>query len=318
MSQHLQNTTSPEKNQAVRLRQAPAAAGCPGERSDLPCLYSNNSTETSETNSESAHKLEQIQALSGILKPYYKKAAHILYANTDRLISQAKSVNHVGFLTLTFPDNVTDAKDAYKRFHSFNTNYLKPSPDYGEWISAKERQKRGAWHYHLLIQTAHDIRTGINFEELASGNYSSANASLKSLWKSNREALPKYGLGRSELLPIRTNQEAMARYLGKYISKHIGCRTAQDRGVRLVNYSRNWPKNSIRFSWNTDNAKEWRRKVALFAEFSGCQNTQGLSRRWGPNWAYTCLELIINIDKTNEAYEDHQDRLAWIKENIPF
>ena len=308
MSQHLQNTTSPEKNQAVRLRQAPAAAGCPGERSDLPCLYSNNSIEKSETNSESAHKLEQIQALSGILKPYYKKAAHILYANTDRLISQAKSVNHVGFLTLTFPDNVTDAKDAYKRFHSFNTNYLKPSPDYGEWISAKERQKRGAWHYHLLIQTAHDIRTGINFEELASGNYSSANASLKSLWKSNREALPKYGLGRSELLPIRTNQEAMARYLGKYISKHIGCRTAQDRGVRLVNYSRNWSKNSSRFSWNTEGSKEWRRKLQIFANMHGCPTLYALKMKLGPNWAYWYSDVIYRID---EAVKENE-------ESIPF
>jgi len=311
MPLQLKNNIPKSKNQAVRPGQAPAAAGCPRERSDLPCLYSNNSIEQVESSPPDAHKLEQIKALAGILKPYYKKAAHILYANTDRLISQAKSVNHVGFLTLTFPDNVIEAKEAYKRFRSFNTNYLKPNPDYGEWISAKERQKRGSWHYHLLIQTAHDIRTGINFKELAQGNYSSANASLKALWKSNREALPKYGLGRSELLPIRTNQEAMARYLGKYISKHIGCRTAQDSGVRLVNYSRNWSKNSIRFSWNTDNAKEWRRKVALFAKLSHCEDTSALSQKWGKNWAYNCIDMIMGIDHL------HQNLLEEAKE-LPF
>lgn len=308
MPQHLKNNTQKAKNQAVRPRQAPAAAGCPGERSDLPCLYSNNSTETSESLPSDSHKLEQVNALAGILKPYWKKAAHTLFSNSSRLITESKSINHVGFLTITFADNVTDPKEAYNRFRSFNTHYLKPSPDYGEWIAVKERQKRGAWHYHLLIQTTHDIRTGINFEELAQGKYSSANQNLKSLWKSNRDNFPKYRLGRSELLPIRTNEDAVARYLGKYISKHLGCRTAQDRGVRLVNYSRNWSKNSSRFSWNTEGSKEWRRKLQIFANMHGCPTLYALKMKLGPNWAYWYSDVIYRID---EAVKENE-------ESIPF
>lgn len=304
MSQQLKNTNSSDKNQAARtLDPSPDSSGrVLRERSDLPCLYSNNSIENVESSPQDRHKLEQIQALCGILTPYHQKSAHILYANVSRLIELAQSVNHVGFLTLTFPDNVKDPKEAYQRFRSFNSNYLAPSPEYGEWISVKERQFRGAWHYHLLIQTIKDIRSGINFEQIAAGSYLSANASLKQLWKELRTTLPKYGLGRSELLPIRKNEEAMARYLGKYISKHIGKRTEQDKGVRLVNYSRNWSKNSVRFSWNTDNSKEWRRKLALFARYVGCTEQYQLSDQLGPGWARRYIQEIWDIDEILEKH----------------
>jgi len=308
MTQHLKNNLSPEKNQTVRPRQAPAAAGCPGERSDLPCLYSNNSIENVGSTPTDSHKLEQVNALAGLLTPYHKKQAQTIYLNTSRLISISPSISHIGFLTLTFKDNVTDPKEAYKRFRSFNNNYLKSNPDFGEWMAVKERQKRGAWHYHLLIQTTHDIRHGINFDQLVEGNYSSANGNLRKLWKDLRNNLPKYGLGRSELLPIKTNQDGVARYMGKYVSKHLGCRTEDDRGVRLVNSSRGWAKNSVRFSWNTDGSKEWRRKLKIFANMHGCRTLYALKLKLGPNWAYWYSDLIYRID---DVIKENQ-------ESIPF
>ncbi len=272
-----------------------------GSVANLPCLYSNNSTEPFRADLSDKHTLETIQALCGLLSPYYKRAAHTLHSNVARLISQAPSINHVGFLTLTFGDNVTDHREAYNRFRSFNTHYLSSHPDFKDWISVKERQTRGAWHYHLLVILNHDIRTGLDFEQIKNRNYSSANENLKRYWKDLRENLSNYGLGRSELLPIRSNEQAMSRYLGKYISKHLGNREEQDRGVRLVNYSRGWSRNSIRFAWYTENSVEWRRKLSLFAHSQGCTEFYQLTDKLGPGWAYRFATDIMNIDETLTA-----------------
>ena len=284
------------------------------ERSDLPCLYSNNTIETSERQD----KIDKIVGLSSLLSPYHKKSAHTLYLNTERLISLAESEAHIGFLTLTFPDNVTDHKEAYARFNSFNSNFMSDCPEFGEWLAVKERQKRGAWHYHLLITTKHDIRYGLDFERLSGGDYSTANENLRRLWLLLRKNCAKYGLGRSELLPIKSNVEAMARYLGKYISKHIAKRKEEDKGVRLINYSRNWSKHSCKFAWHTENAHEWRRKVGLFAKHSGCHDLSDLSEKWGPAWAYKCIDMIYDIDRTEAKHQEQQENLSWIRENVPF
>lgn len=281
----------------------------------LPCLYSNNSIglaqSTSPASSNESEKVQAISALTSLLSPYHKRAAQTLFLNVQRLITkEAPDVNHVGFLTLTFPDNVTDHKEAYRRFRSFNTNYLSKHPAFGEWVHVKERQKRGAWHYHLIIVLSGDIRSGINWEELSRGVYRSANPYLKALWKDLRENLHKYGLGRPELLPIRSNEEAMARYIGKYISKHMGQREEDDKGVRLVNYSRNWVKNSVNFAWNTKNAQEWRRKLEKFAKTLGCTELYQLSEKLGPGWVHKYLDDIIEIDQASfeRGFNDHHEK----------
>ena len=288
----------PEKSSHSILRGSvlPPSGGC---IDPLPCLYSNNSTETFPEE-KNVPKEQLVQQFIDLLSPYYKKSAHTLYSNVSRLIELAPSINHIGFLTLTFSENVTDHKEAYNRFRSFNSHYLSKSEKFGEWIAVKERQKRGAWHYHLLVVLQDDIRTGVDFENFSKGNYRSAPESLRNLWTELRENLPKYRLGRSELLPIRTNSEAMARYIGKYISKHIGSRTLEDRGVRLVNYSKGWIKSSMKFAWFTENSKEWRRKVSLFAEYQGCSELYQLTEKLGSNWAYKYVEDIYNIDQILE------------------
>lgn len=226
----------------------------------------------------------------------------------------APSPGHVGFLTITTPD-VTDNEELRKRWRSFTTNFLKPHPDFGEWVNTKEVQKRGAWHFHLVIVLSQDIREGINFDQLKEGNYSSASPFLRRIWKELREALPLYGFGRSELLPVKSNADGIARYIGKYISKHIGSRAEEHKGVRLISYSTGWERNSIRFAWNTRNAREWRRKVEIFAKYHGCQEFYQFSAKLGPNWAYKYLQEIIDIDSRenerefNKAHGNHVDPL---------
>jgi hypothetical protein len=192
----------------------------------------------------SNNSLESISPDVSKLTPYHAKQAFCLSDNCERFISKV-GLDRVGFLTLTFPDNVTDNKEASRRFDSMNKGFL--SRFFGEWMLVKERQQRGAWHYHILIDCKTDIRTGINFEEIQRiprPKYTSAKPALRSIWQLLRDRLPAYGFGRSELLPVRTTAQATSKYLGKYIAKHIGSRSDQDKGVRLTSYSADFPKST--------------------------------------------------------------------------
>lgn len=276
----------------------------------LPCLYSNNSIEPppeSET-------LETIKALACLLTAPQKRTAHTLFSNVEKLCKEAESIGHVGFLTLTFPDNVKSAYEAQRRWNSLNTNFLRKWQDLKAWIHVKERQKRGAWHYHLVVSLKGDIRTGVDFKEISEGKYGSAGQYLRGLWTTLREKLDHYGFGRSELLPVKSNAEAMGRYVGKYISKHMGQREEEDKGVRLVSYSRGWIRNTCNFAWNTANSHEWRRKLKKFADYLGCSEFYQISERLGAGWAYRFADEIRNIDEIlhdngGEVAQEFQERL---------
>ena len=268
-----------------------------GQRPALPCLYSNNCIgDTADT-----PRKEQILALCGVLSPYQKRQAHTLFANVERLIQLAPSVGHVGFFTLTTPDNVTDKADFSRRWHSMRTNYWNKSHHFGEWIGTFEQQKRGAWHLHVLVVLAQDIREGVDFEEFAAGRYRSASPYLRSVWRELRASCEPYGFGRHELMPIKSNAEGMARYMGKYISKHIGQRDESAKGKRLISSSRGWTKNSVRFAWNTEGAQEWRRKLRIFSHLIGCFDLNDLHARLGPGWAYRYLDSINDADTLLET-----------------
>ncbi len=274
-----------------------AGDGLGKSKTSLPCLYSNNSIENPKPQQERPVS-ELVGALSVVLSPYHKKQAESLYLNVSRLVDkEAKSPNHIGFLTLTFPDNVTDYKEASRRFNSLLTNFLKPHPDFGHWICTKEQQRRGAWHFHLLICLSEDIKTGINFEELENGKYTSASPFLRGIWKDLREAMPKYNFGRSELHPIKSNAEGMGRYMGKYISKHINQRDEDSKGARLISYSRGWPRSSMKMSWNNENSQQWRKCLSLFAKYNGCEAMYQLTEKLGPGWAYKYQDEIVNVHR---------------------
>jgi hypothetical protein len=143
----------------------------------------------------------------------------------------------------------------------------------------------------------HDIKTGVNFEEFENRRYKSASPYLRSVWRELRGACLRYGFGRHELHPVRSNAEAMGRYIGKYISKHVGQREEIAKGKRLISSSKGWVKNSMNFAWNTDGGKEWRRKVKTFAALLGINGEAGLYFKLGPNWAWKHLDTIYNVDE---------------------
>lgn len=278
------NTSKNRKNQALPIS---SPVGKIGGAVSPPLLYlnSNNSIVDSRLNSVN-------------LTSYHKKQAFILAENVDKFVKMV-GLNKVGFLTLTFPDNVIDPKEAQRRFNSFKTNFM--SKFFGDWMLVKERQLRGAWHYHILIDCRIDIRSGINWDEIhpprgKRAKYSSACPALRSIWRLLRERLPAYGFGRSELLPIRKTSDAISLYMGKYISKHLSSRAEEDKGVRLVSYSSKWPKSSVNMAWNTKGAKEWRRKVKKFADKVGVSEMSQMAKEFGPRWAYHLFPVIEAID----------------------
>jgi len=261
------------------------------ERSEsLLYLYSNNGDE----------KLKS----SDLFSPYHKKQAEVIYQNVERFIKKI-GIKNVGFLTLTFPDNVKCHKEAARRFKNMNRRLL--SVLFGkEWLCVKELQIRGAWHFHLLVNCKKDIRSGLNWDEIhppkgKRPKYSSASPYLRSLWKELRESLPKYQFGRSELLPIRSTAEGCGRYMGKYLSKHnlskvMSGKKDQYKGMRLFSSSKNTLTSTTKFQWNTDGAKEWRRKLQKFCEMVGISKEEDILSVFGSKWAYNLKEYIIMVD----------------------
>ena len=274
--------------EAQRMADAPddprTAAGRGGieEGAGLPCLSSNNSIETHQ---------------SSRLSTQHRKAAAALMWNV-RALCERHGIDRVGFLTLTFADHVTDVREASKRFNSLASNVL--NGRYADWVRVLERQKSERIHYHLLVALSQDIRTGVDFGALANRDYGTAGKGLRGEWAFWRSTARKYRFGRTELLPIKSSEEAIGRYVGKYIGKHLEARKEADKGARLVAYSAGARMAVTRFSWTSTGAQEWRRKVRTFAwmmfQSQGIPPTMhGLRVALGPRWAYRWREFILAL-----------------------
>jgi hypothetical protein len=259
----------------------------------LPCLFSNNSTETSHADIAQTLVQPDFQAFS----TQHKKSACALAWNVE-FLAENYGLDRLGFLTLTFAENVLDPREAQRRFNSLSTHVLRLR--YSDYIRVWERTKKGRIHYHLLVVLDSDIRTGFDFEAVANDDYRSACQALRDEWAYWRKTAKSYGFGRTELLPVKSTAEGIARYVGKYISKHVSQRELRDKGFRLVEYSRGARSVSTRFAFNTAGSVEWRRKLELFAAFvSGFVGRvvyfEDLQHVLGPQWAYNNRKFIASL-----------------------
>ena len=93
----------------------------------VPCLNSNNCIDPSETGEIKqlpvCHENPKGQSLNEFSTSYRKSTA-ALEMNVKAFI-ETFGLDKVGFLTLTFADDVTEPKEAQRRFHSLRTNFLK-------------------------------------------------------------------------------------------------------------------------------------------------------------------------------------------------
>lgn len=249
----------------------------------------------------------------------HKRSSCALAWNVEELVKK-HGIEKIGFMTLTFKDNITCHKEAQGFFNSFSTNYLRKN--FSGYIAVKERQKRGAWHYHILVVLDKDIKTNFDFSQVAKGNYTSASPYLSRVWRDLREACELYGFGRSELMPIRTNELGISRYIGKYLRKHIEHRKEEDKGVRLVNYGGVARYATSKFSWVTEGAKTWRAKLAHFALLLSLKNNRlfqsfdDFKAHLGSSWCYRIKDFLYFSALGAFTYKK-ADLIDYLRAKIP-
>ena len=268
----LKVVTDTDSDGAERGEAAPASA--------LPCLFSNNCTKKEN---------EKLNLLTGA----HKRTAFMVAFEIQCLVNEF-GIERIGFFTLTFKDNITDLREAQKRFRSLRAHVIVKR--YQRAIGVWERHASGRIHFHLVVVSDKDILTGADFAAFKRKDYRSANSALKAEWAFWRQTCPKYRFGRHELMPVKSNGEGIARYVGKYISKHVSQRLPEDKGarvVRFIGYKPGMRRACCRFSWNTDNGWLWRHKTATFAERRGIKDIGQMKSVFGRRWAYHLQERII-------------------------
>lgn len=262
-------------------RSAPPEGPAP---SALPCLDSNNSTEGTP---EAGLTPKEFPSAA-------KRTAFALQLNVAGFV-QRHGLERCGFLTLTFADHVTNPEESQRRLNSLMTHVLRPR--YGDAVRIYERMKSGRIHYHLLVPVQVDIRTGVDFAAIGAGDYRSAGAALRAEWAFWRRTAKLYGFGRTELLPIKSTEEAVAKYLGKYIAKHFDAREEADKGVRLVAYSGRRVATT-RFAWASPGAALWRAKLRGFVQCLVDSDAlpeptfAAMRKKFGKRWAYKLRDVI--------------------------
>jgi len=306
-----------ESSSVARDISAPARGGSVtgGARdSGCPFLYQNSNNSNENLVDVPQFLLESALPHFNKFSAYHQKQTFCIAENCKKFIALV-GIERVGFLTLTFADNVADNSEASRRWNSLKTGFF--PKHYGAFMLVKERQKRGAWHYHVLVDCKVDVRTNFDFDlhaeisQLRKGGYRKNEAKirplekvyykksplpLRRLWSINQD-VENFGFGRPDLWPLKKAEEAVSSYMSKYLSKHIGVRPEQDKGVRLVSYSKNFPRSTPKFQWNSDGSKEWRRKLAKFAEIVDIHSEDQLAVRYGPKWAHHLGFLIGIIDE---------------------
>jgi hypothetical protein len=253
--------------------------------------------------------------LTEYLSPYHRKSRHRLIQVVEWMVREY-GINFIGLLTLTFgvPGTGRGSRETWelrqqakeldfvqKRWHSLNTHVI--AKRYPAWACALETQEDGVWHFHVVVVTKFDNRTGTDVATLT--NYKLPwgirrrkqyrNAALGEEWQALRELCCKYRFGRVELVPIRTCGEAVARYLASYLTKTWKGLKAS-RKSRLVRFSRNISKQFtlVCSVWNLGNLIH-RTRLKMAARMLNFTDYGDYADYFGPRWHYYIGDIIAGI-----------------------
>jgi hypothetical protein len=300
------SSTNPSGSPAVAILDddtGPGRCGPPGPpAAALSCLNSNSCTEKREIKHER-------------LSPFRRKSRLRLIIAVEWLVRKY-GLNHVGMLTLTFGvpgsgkgseetrvlrEKAKDLEFVQKRWHSFATHIV--SKRYDDWVCVLETHRDGVWHFHVVVATKIDIRTGTDIETLSNYSLPAWMRSRKQLrsdalaaeWTELRKICCKYHFGRSQLLPIKKNGEAVARYVAGYLSKSWA-RVPPGRKSRLVRFSRGLSGSiSMRFSPNTLGNLIYRTRLKLAASMLPFDRYDDFEDYLGPRWHCYLGDVIATI-----------------------
>lgn len=332
-----EGAAAPCRSRAQRGAAGPAA---------LPCQNSNNSNQPAKR-----YRLKKLPSAPGWFTDPNNKNAIWEQQDGDTLRrwgmpsgAEAKSAfhlrlnvasfvehwgrNHCLFFTVTDEANLHPTQFA-RRWNSFlvrNGTWIK------SFIRVLEPQKQGRPHYHLLVAVDWDTQAdsfdweafdGCQQERKANGHTavfrelrarykSSAAPELVALWSLLRKVLPRYGLGRAELLPLRKGKEAISEYIGKYLEGGLTIKRHSWKGCRRVEFDRRaktvWLACSRVFGWHSIGAAAWRARVGELGSALGVEDMTGLRRKLGPKWAYRLRDAI-----TTSGQDEWQSVLLALK-----
>lgn len=296
----------------------------------LPCQNSNNSDKKPKR-----YRLKAIPGSAGMFADPNNKKAVWQQRDGDTIErwgmpsgAEAKSAFHLRLNVASFVEHwgrkhclfftVTDEANLHPtQFARRWNHYLRR---HGSWIASfirvLEPQKQGRPHYHLLIAVEWDTRPEsfdwkafdecqaerraygptAKFRELRARYKASASPELVGMWALLRKVLPRYGLGRAELLPLRKGKEAISEYVGKYLEAGLTLRKHSWKGCRRVEFDRRakeaWLCCTRVFAWHSPGAKAWRARVGEIGHALGVNDMEGIKRRLGCRWAYHLREAI--------------------------
>ena len=264
----------------------------------LPCLSDHNGDKNGGKNGKSARK----QATSTPKSKVYKTKKS-LTANCN-YFAKLYGIERLGLFTATFKENLTDGKEASRRWKNLNDTYRRDK----KWkllARVAETQARGAIHYHCLVLLEEDIRTDFDFEaheqcmnhkygtdeykKLNKRRTASASRYLRHLWAYGRKKAHSHGFGRCSLEPIRYPNN-LGNYLGKYLCKEF--ETSEKGGkrmearIRKISYGRHRKPHSSNFSWLNGNGGLWRKRLAQWSAYRGFHTTDHIASQYGSRWAY--------------------------------
>lgn len=294
-------TSSQKLGYRVRL----AHTGLASAPAPLPCLRINNSNEGACEDKKAVGSCPASVVPTWVRKSEFKVKTEVM------ALFKQYPLERIGFLTLTFADNVQCHKEATKRLNSLITGVLRQR--YPMCIRVSERQKSGRWHFHLVVVCQQDIRRGVDFQAIKERHYKDgANPALRAEWAFWRNTAKNYGFGRTELLPVRKTGEALAAYVAKYISKGFAYRQQRDKGARLYSVIGGSRVCSSRFSFFSLKSYLWRQKVAMWAaswSASLAKVAQSVNQSpidaltyddlpilFGKRWAWRCRDDIMAYD----------------------
>jgi hypothetical protein len=272
-----------------RVEGAGAERGEAAPAPPLPCLFKTSAPESNQ------------QVAPARLPSPVAKRAETLRLNLEDLIKR-RGLEHIGFCTLTFVENLCCRVKAGRRFHSLNTHFFSQVPEYeGIWVP--ERQERGAIHFHGAIALPWDISDGFDFENLLRANLASqrgdsverrkieresnwfnACPALRAWWHDLAAAARRYHFGRCETFPIYSTGQACAFYMGAYVGKQFRARAPEDKGMRTVRYSLKHRPVTVNWMWANGRGLVWRRGCRGLAMALRLDDLDQLGEKW--QWRY--------------------------------
>jgi hypothetical protein len=244
------------------------------------------------------------------------KRAFALKQNLESFFKHYGRENSAFFTLSPLPG--TTPKELARRFNDARKREL---PWMRSYLRVLEPRRDGTAHHHLAVATQFDMRPdafdweafricqeqaprrgkppGPQFHEMRRRYAESATPELKACWKLNKEVCKKYGLGRSEMLPLRKCAEAVAHYVGAYLESGTHYRRRDWKGARRVEYDRKeslvWKSCGSALAFVSEGSREWRARVGELAKASCVQpdDMLGLRRTHGRSWAHDLRPTIM-------------------------